>query len=166
MGTKVWVGGNLHGTSMNLIKLFTIDKEFVFKGQLHDLSEILDRSKDINCEILSRRELRFTPDFSWGTLGISGGVSFEIYVSAFLTEHDPGQLIIHFKTGIRPEHYFFIVIILIIFGVTIFSDESKWLILYVAGLMIICHSWFQYIYRLQERYLIDKIVKKLKLSVR
>ena len=148
-----------------LIKLLTINKEFVFSGKIEDLRRILKDSKDINYEVLSKRELKFTPDVSWGTMKMSGGVNFGINVRAFLADEGSDQLRIKFKTSVRPEHYFLIVLFLFFFAGAIFSDESKWMILYIFGLWIICHSWFQFIYRLQENFLLDKVVKRLSLSI-
>jgi hypothetical protein len=148
-----------------LIKLLTIDKEFVFNGRLSDLQQILKNLKDINYETLSERELKFTPTISWGTLTMTGGVGFGINVRAFLVDQGSDQLRIKFKTRVRPEHYFLIVLFIFFFIAAFANDEPKWLIPYVFGLWIIGHSWFQFIYRIQENYLVDKVAKKLRLSV-
>ena len=149
------------GSLKRFNNLLTIDKQFSFKGQLDELHEILRNSKDINYELLSERELRFTPDISWGTLRISGGVSFGIYLKATLKEQDCSSVKINFKTNIRPEHYFIIAVFIFFFVGVIFSGESMWLFHYVLVLWIILHCWFQFIIRLQENYLLERIVKRL-----
>jgi hypothetical protein len=146
-----------------LIKLLTIDKEFVFIGQMGDLMEKLKNAKSINYEILSEREIKFMPNISWGTMVMAGGHGLVdgINIRASVNDLDSDRLKISLRTRVRPEHYFLIVLFIFFFMGVIFSSESKWLVLYVFGLWIICHSWFQFIYRLQENYLVDKIVKRL-----
>lgn len=143
-----------------LIKRLTIDKDFIFLGQFQDLNEVLKKSKDINYQMLSEREIQFSPTISWGT----GGMGFKINVRALVSDLNSDRLKINIKTSVRPEHYFIIVLFIFFFIGIISSNESKWHIVFVFGLWIICHSWFQFIYRLQEKYLLDKIVKRLRLS--
>jgi hypothetical protein len=147
-------------------KLLTIDKEFIFFGQLDDLRGQLKNSKDINYEMLADGQIKFKPRISWGTMTMTGGLDLVdgINVKGSATNLDSERMKINLRTKVRPEHYLLIVMFIAFFIGVIFSDESKWLFLYVFGLWIICHSWFQFIYRLQENYLVDKIVKKLRLA--
>ncbi|MBS1553548.1 MAG: hypothetical protein JSU09_01365 [Bacteroidetes bacterium] len=149
----------------NFTKLLTVDREFIFNGQLTDFNERLGKLKDIRCNALSDREIKFSPFISLGTMVISGAVGLVdgINVRAIISDTDTNQLKINLKTKVRPEHYFIIVLFIFSFVAIIFSNESKWLIPYVFGLWIICHAWFQFIYQLQENHLIEKIVSKLRL---
>lgn len=146
-----------------LIKLLTLDKEFVFAGKQEDLMMLLKNSKDVNYEVLSDNEVQFTPDISWGTMSIGAGFSVGIKVNAILADREVDRVNVNFRTSIRPEHYFLIVVFVIFFVGIIFSNEPKWLILALFGLWIVCHAWFHFIYRLQETSLVDKVVKKLRL---
>jgi hypothetical protein len=147
------------------MKLLTVDRDFVYNGRLDDFNERLRNLKDIRHNSLTDREIKFSPFISLGTLIISGAVGLVdgINVRAIISDTDSNQLKINLRTKGRPEHYFIIVLFIFFFVAIIFSDESKWLILYVFGLWIICHAWFQFIYRLQENHLIEKIVSKFRL---
>lgn len=147
-----------------LVKILTIDKNFLFKGSHEDFIEKLTKSKGFNFQKLSKREYKFRPDVSLGTMRLSGGFGFGIYLNVFLRDQGSDQMRINFKTNIRPEHYFLLFILLVCILGIIFSGESKLIILYFLGMSLICHSWFQYIYRLQENYLMDKLIKRFRLS--
>jgi hypothetical protein len=146
-----------------LVKRLTINKEFVFRGGIDDLKEILKNSKDINYKAFSAREIKITPSISWGTMTMSG-IRVPISVRATFTEQNPGELRIILTTKIRPEHYLLVVLFTFCILGVVFSDEPDWLTIYVFGLWIICHLWFQFIYRLQENHLINKLVARLGLS--
>lgn len=148
------------------MKFLKIDREFIFSGQIDDLLNILKNSNDISYEILSKREIKFKSEISWGTMTTNGGVDlFEgIKVKAFIVESNSHRLKINLQTKVRSEHYFLIILFAIILVFLAFSSEPKWLYFYVLGLWLISHSWFQFIFRSQEKYLINKVVKKLKLD--
>jgi hypothetical protein len=148
----------------DLIKLLTINKEFVFLGKIDDLKTTLTSSKDIDYELLSEREIKFRPTISWGTMTGQIRLVEGIHVRAYVAVLDSDRLKIFLQTKVRPEHYFLVVMFIIFLIAISFSDESKWALLYVSGLWIICHVWFQFIYRLQENRLVGKIVKKLSLT--
>ncbi len=150
----------------DLIKRLTIDKDFVFVGQLDDLKQELEKSKDLNFDILTEKEMKFFPTISWGTMAITNGIGLVdgINVRALISESNHGRLKVNLKTSIRPEHYFIIVIFIFISMVTILTEESKWIVLLDLVLWIIVHWWFQFIYRFQENYLVDKVVDRLRLT--
>ena len=149
---------------IELMKLLTINKEFIFIGKIDDLIATLKSSTHIDYELLSEREIKFRPTISWGTMTGQIRLVEGINVRAYVAILDSDRLKIFLQTKVRPEHYFLIVMFIIFFIAIAFSDESKWALLYVIGLWIICHIWFQFIYRVQENYLVDKIVKKLRLT--
>lgn len=145
-----------------LIRALTLNKEFVFNGQMEEFKEILKKS-NLNYETLSEREIKFTPTISWGTLTFGGGFSIGISVRALLSDLGPDRLKINLRTSVRPEHYFLIVVFIVFFINAISDDESKGMFIYVFVIWIVCHLWFQFIYRLQENSLADKVVKRLRL---
>jgi hypothetical protein len=91
-----------------LLKLLTIDKEFIFQGHHEDLKEILKNSKDLKYTYRNHleNEITFTPTISWGTLNV-GGMSFGIRIKAFVSDLGSDRLKIKITTSIRPEHFFF-----------------------------------------------------------
>jgi hypothetical protein len=145
-----------------LFELLTIDKEFIFLGKRKELNEILKNSKDLNHRTYSENEIEFTPTISWGTLNV-GGIGLGIYIKASVRDFDSDRLKIRIKTSLRPEHYFTVALFAFFFVSTISSNESNWIILYIFGLWIVCHAWFQFTCRLQENYLVDRVVRRLKL---
>jgi hypothetical protein len=149
----------------SIIKILTIDEEYVFLGDRRDLIDILQESKVVNFKLTDNTEIKLYPDISWGTMVFKGGLSLidGINVRARTTDLEPGRLKVNFKTRIRPEHYFIIGLFAFFFLVTTFSSESKWIFIYLLGLWIVCHCWFHFIYRLQENHLMDKVIKKLRL---
>lgn len=150
---------------MNRIdKLLRIDKEFIFFGQLDDLRGELKNLKDINYEILGEGQINFKQRMSWGTMTMNGiDLVDGINVKALVTHLDSERMKINLRTKVRPEHYFLSVTFVALLIMVKFSNEPKWLFLYVFGVWIVCHAWFQFIFRLQENNLVDKIVKKLEL---
>jgi hypothetical protein len=158
----------LHQDMEDLIRKLTIDKDYIFSGQRKDLINILQDTQVVNFKLIDHTEIKFYPDISWGTLVFKGGLAGlkvdGINVRAKTSALGTDQLKINFRTRIRPEHYFIIGLFIFFFTGTIFGkDEPWWTFIYLLGLWIICHSWFQFIYRSQENHLIEKVVKKLRL---
>lgn len=152
----------------DLIKKLTIDKDYVFWGQRKDLINILQETHIVKFKLIDHSEIKLYPDISWGTLVFKGGLSGlqvdGINVRAKTSTLGTDRLKINFRTRIRPEHYFIIGLFIFFFIGSIFGKEEPWwTFLYLLGLWITCHSWFQFIYRTQENYLIEKVVKKLRL---
>jgi hypothetical protein len=151
----------------DLIKKLTIDRDFVFSGERKDLIAILQETRVVNFKLIDHTEIKFYPDISWGTMVFKGGLQVlkveGINVRAKTSPLGPDRLKINFRTRIRPEHYFLVGLFVFFFIVNAFTNEPGWIFLYLLGLWIICHSWFQFIYRAQENYLIEKVVKKLRL---
>lgn len=141
-----------------LIKRINIDRDFCFSGQRADLNLILKNTQGIRYQFNAHNELKFSPKISWGVLNVIGT---EINVRALLTGLDSGKIKINFRTSIRPEHFFLIVL----FAIPFFTlDLTIWGVLGLVGLWIIFHLWFHFIYRYQENKVIDNIIEKLKLK--
>ncbi len=151
----------------DLLKKLTVDRDFVFSGERKDLIAILQEARVVNFKLIDHTEIKFYPDISWGTMVFKGGLQGlkleGINVRAKTSPLGTDRLKINFRTRIRPEHYFLFGLFIFFFIVNVFTNEPWWIFLYLLGLWIICHGWFQFIYRAQENYLIDKVVKKLRL---
>lgn len=152
---------------MDLIKILSVDQDYVFLGERKDLVSILQETKVFKFRLIDHTEIRFYPDISWGTMvgGLPGLEVEGINVRAKTSPLGTDRLKVNFRTRIRPEHYFMIGLFIFFFMGTAFSNKPEpwWTFLYLFGLWIICHSWFQFIYRAQENYLIEKLVKELRL---
>lgn len=40
-------------------------------------------------------------------------------------------------------------------------EKPNWLYLYLFGIWIVCHFWFQFVYRYQENHVIENLVSKM-----
>jgi hypothetical protein len=151
----------------DLIKKLTIDRDFVFSGERKELISILQDTRVVNFKLVDHSEIKLYPDISWGTIVFTGGLQGlqveGINIRVKTSPLGPGRIKINFRTRIRPEHYFMVGLFVFFFIAATFSNESWWIFPYIFGLWIISHSWFQFIYRAQENYLIEKVVKKLRL---
>ena len=148
------------------MKQVIIDRDYVFTGQIADFISAVQNIKKVNVSVFSDCEIKLSPTISWGTMTSTGGLSFidGINVKVLLSKLSENSVQVNFKTSVRPEHYI-IIVIFIGFGIAVsLSDEPSWLYVYLFGLWIIMHLWFQFIYRFQENRLVEKLVDKLELK--
>src|SRR5438132_686827 len=94
----------------NIIKILTIDKEYVFLGDKKDLISILQESRVVNFKLIDHTEIKLYPDISWGTMVFKGGVGLVdgINVRIKTSALESARLKVNFRTRLRPEHYFII----------------------------------------------------------
>jgi hypothetical protein len=146
-----------------IIQQITINKEYIFNGERDNLITTLKNVDGMNVKSINNQEFKVYANISWGTLVFSGGGSIDgINIRGTILDIDSQKAKVILKTRIRPEHYFLIVIfVFIMFTLT---NESLKTYLYLSGIWIICHLWFQFIYRIQENQLIGKVIDKLKLT--
>lgn len=151
---------------LDSLKHLTLNRSFIFDGNREEFMDILRQTDNIAIEKTTKQEIKIAPTVSWGTLTFSGGASsYGINIRANLTEFGPNKLKVHLRTPIHPEHYLVIVtfiFFLVISGFSGGSKKSEWF--YVLGIWIVCHLWFHFMYRLQENYILKKIVDKLGLK--
>jgi len=146
-----------------LVKRLTIDKEFVFIGEVDDFkARIKNLNEGITCWASSDHQYTFLPSVSFGTM--TRPFNLGISVNAVISPIDQERLSVKLKTSLRPEHFFIILAFIIVLVSAITSDESAWRIVFLSGLWVVSHALCHFIYRLQEEQLIDKLTTKLKLS--
>jgi hypothetical protein len=145
-----------------LINRLTINKTYYLVGEVSDFEIALNNTKGIRHQVDGVNEFCFSPTASWGTL--SGPIfNSQITVRALVAELDDGRVKINFRTRVRIEHYFLIILFIIFFICFNHADESPWVNFFLLGVWIIFHVWFHFIYRYQENRLIEKLVEKLRL---
>lgn len=146
-----------------IIWSLTINKSFVFDGSREDFFQNLNDIKSINYEVVTFEEIELSPDVSYGTLFL-GSYGYGISVKAFLSQNEDNQLKINFKTKVRPEHYLIAVMIIGCYAILPIFEKQNWLYLYLFGIWIVCHFWFQFFYRYQENHVIENLVSKMGLE--
>lgn len=85
--------------------LLTIDESYIYPGSTEDLFKNLKKLQLVNCQIVDYAEIELSPKISWGTL-FTGSAGVGISVQAMVSKIGDNQQKIHFKTRVRPEHYF------------------------------------------------------------
>ncbi len=100
---------------------------------------------------------------SWGILLINGGWGKAINVILQLYE-SKGNTNVSIKTNPRIEHYLILFLGLMFIGVSISQNELLEIYLFIIVIVILIHIWLHFIYRYQEKILIDKIKQELHLK--
>lgn len=112
---------------------------------------------------LSKLNYKITARFSLGTIQMLGGFGVPINIEMSIGQSELSNPKVYVKSKTRVEHYFLVVIFAFMLLVTLFSNESWYLSLYIIGLFFVCHFWFHMVYRVQENELINKLKGQLKL---
>lgn len=147
---------------IRFIKSLTINRDYIFFGLQADFESQLNKIKWVRTNPTGKNEIKLFPFVSLGTLMFGGIGSLSINVLVRSSPIDEGTLKINFSTKIRPEHYF-IAALFILFLIVFILKEGIGVGLFILGLWIIFHLWFQLVYRVQENHLIDKVVGKCRL---
>jgi hypothetical protein len=142
-----------------LTKHLTINRDFIFVGQKKDLNNKV-KASGMLYEFIGDNEIAFFSRVSFGTLGLG----FRIKVKLFVSSADSQQLKIKFTTGIRPEHYVTILLVLVFIISYVLGHDIEWTIIFLPVIWISAHLWFQFIFRLQEDSLLSKVSMNLKLK--
>jgi hypothetical protein len=150
-----------------LRSLFIMDKSFKYKGSLEDLKQkmtIFSQSKKTGGITFDKNKSEYTiyANISFGTLMFTGG-GFSIKIHLTIEESIPKEQIIRVYTYLRPENYFFGFAFILSFIVAIMSNQSLLPPLITIGIFVLTILWFNFIYKVQEEILVEKIIKQLKL---
>ncbi len=145
----------------------TINKSFTTNSSKEELLSLLKASEEsakaggFYCKNLGDSEFKINARFSLGTLHFSGGFGNSIGVRLKLSSTDS----IRVYSKIRPEHYFILLTFSVFFFAAFSEPTIDWeSILFTSVMLIICHLWFQLIYRVQENYLIKRVSEYLGLK--
>jgi hypothetical protein len=147
------------------LKILVIDKNYVFPVNRKDFIRALEAAQVVNVQNLDNNEIKLYPDVSWGTMTTQGLSLVEgINVRATTCALDANRLRINFRTSVRVEHFMLIVIFIFFIIMIVAANGMSANLIVIGGLWAICHCWFQFIYRLQEKKVISKVVRKLELA--
>jgi hypothetical protein len=146
----------------------TIHETYLFNGTPQELKEILAAlskkkwANGFSTEHLKENKYAMTPVVSWGTLSFGIFASIKIYF-----EHSPlndWQQQIKIHTDVRPENWFLLVLFLFIaLGFTGFEGDP-WMVLTLPGIFLVCFVLFNFVYKIQEESLINKVKKRIRLG--
>lgn len=148
-----------------MLKRLKLYREYIFHGSYEELQTSFEQLKKPRTTRVNESTFKVRPLISLGTLIVYGfGKSIDgINVLASTQSIDENRQQVTFTTKIRTKHYFFI----FVFGfITIisFSAKDSPPITLVLGLWIVFHLWFQLVYRVQEKIVMEKVADKLKLT--
>ncbi len=144
-----------------------MNKSFRYKGSLDDLKQKMGSSsqgKNTDKILFHKNKSEYTvyANISWGTLNFSGGGGFSIKVHVTIEERFPEEQIVKIYTCLRPENYFFGFAFILSFIAALMS-KSFLPTLIIVGTFALITLWFNFIYKVQEEILLEKITKQLKL---
>ncbi len=151
-----------------LRSLFIMDKSFRYKGSPEDLKQkmtIFSQSKNTGRIIFNRNksEYKVYARTSWGTLRFMGAVGFSISVHVKIEDSISEEQIIRVYTNLRPENYFLGFAFILSFIAILLSYQSFLQPLIIIGTFVLTSLWFNFIYKIQEEVLLEKVIKQLKL---
>lgn len=155
---------------MNIIEkikpLFILSKSFVFSGSKKLLIEKLHASdnKDFYINDHKRNVYEIKARIAYGTLRFSGGFGAGISVNLKIEPKNEDEQIITIYTELRPENYFLLIFAFFTIISIVLSGASIAPILISIVILPVMTVWFNFIYKVQEESLIDKIKKRCKLK--
>lgn len=139
----------------------SLNEAYTFYGTEPEFMETL-RRKEISASKVGAHKYVFSPHISWGT--VTGIINSGINVFLEYKSIDEGTLRVRLYTNIRPEIYFLVGVFSFIFFGFIMSGQDIMGILIVIMLFPACILWFNFIYKIQEESLMEKVRKKLRLK--
>lgn len=148
-----------------ILRKSTIDKEFIFNGGLDEFLNLLNPTY---CKYmfqvtkLEKENFEITAKSSLGIMIVNGNAVNGINVFGTIQSINSETLSIRMKTKIRAELYicFLIIIFCLILMFKNFGEVPFWPFLF-SFLPIL---WFNWLYMIQNKELIDDIVKYLDLK--
>lgn len=151
---------------MNLLSKLQLNEEYIFNGKMSILVNKFKQLKEPSAERLDVRVFKLRPFLSLGTLLVRGfnDVVGGINVKATLSEIDRNRQIVQFTTRIRLEHALLVLAFPLFISTLSFNRGTIHGLLPLFGLWAILHLWFQLIYRIQEKRVVNKVVKKFHLE--
>ena len=98
-----------------------------------------------------------------GTIRASG-ISAPIKVDLDTKEERNGTTLITFSTSIRVEKFFILGTFLIFFLGSVLDNQPWYTFLALPALFLIVYGWFHWVYRAQEKSLMESVVEELDLE--
>ena len=150
---------------MKILNKFKLKRSYYFHGELTELDR---RISEITSDLVykkSETEYTFFSRSSLGVLIVKGahGITPPINVSAKITSINPNKHKVDFSSKIRIEHLFFVLFFGLMIYATFASNEPLTTLWFVMGLWLVFHLWFQFIYRIQEKGVVDEVAKIIRL---
>ena len=153
-----------------LFRHLRLFEEYIFKGDYHDFNEALHRpdSSIADRPYHLKREINggfwLVAKRSRGVLISGSGYRSKIKVAIELRKKGKNLTLITFKTSIRNEHILnFLMFLAFIIGA--FFDELRWYTIpFLIVLFLIVHGWFHWVYRAQEKSLMESVIDELSLE--
>jgi len=141
---------------------------FVFDGNVQDLTTQIKAINenfsryDFKSSSLENGKFRIESKGSAGVMMIRWNIIKPISIYCKIIHNPESTLRIQVTTRIRPEIYFFVLLLPLAYFGMITSDQAIpwWVFLFP----LIPIPWFQWIYRLQEGSLIDRFSKAFNLN--
>ena len=144
----------------------TINETYFFKGTKDELLDALNQLSNsrkwvdgFNAAHDQGNIYSMSPTVSWGTMGM--GASITVYIQ--YEDHDDTVQKVKIYTSIRPEIWLSVPLFVLISIYIFIQERNIWSILLVPPILIISIIWFNFIYKIQEEALIQKLRKKIKL---
>ena len=150
---------------INLLNRFILHKEFIYIGSLDSLETKIGRIESPIVRKRSDKEYIFQSGFSIGTILFMGtSTRSGINIIASISEINSSTQRITFSSGIRIAEYIIAGIFLLYLFIALQHHESLNTYLIAFALWPVCHIWFRFIYRIQERILLSNVVGILQLQ--
>ena len=153
-----------------LFRHLRLFEEYTFKGDHHDFNEALHRP---DTDITDRpyhlkREVNggfwLVAKRSRGVLISGSGNISKIKVAVEQRRKGTNLTIVTFKTSIRIELILNLLMFLA-FIIGSYFDELRWYTIpFLIVLFIVCHGWFHWVYRAQEKSLMESVIDELSLE--
>jgi hypothetical protein len=125
---------------------------------------IFSQSKNTGGITFDKNKSEYTiyANISLGTLMFMGG-GFSIKIHLTIEESISKEQIVRIFTYLRPENYFFVFAFVLTFIAILLSNQSILPPLITIGIFVLSSLWFNFIYKIQEENLLEKVTKQLKL---
>lgn len=151
---------------MNLLNKLRLSKQYTFDGTIADLVKEFEQIENLRVERVGHNIFKLRPFVSYGTLIVWGlGRTVDgINVTATLTQTNENKQRILFTTKVRPEHLFIVIIFPFFMFIIIWKEGRIEELAFVFGLWLVFHLWFQFVYRVQEKMVIEKVVDQFELT--
>ena len=151
---------------MRILNKLKLNRSYYFHGELTELEQ---RISEISTDLVSKKsdtEYKFYSRTSLGVLIVKSapGLVDAINVKAEITSINANKHLIKFSSSIRIEHLFFVFLFSIIIYAIYASDQPIKTLLFVIALWPVFHLWFQFIFRVQEKGLVEDVAKIIKLK--
>ncbi len=145
-----------------------MDKSFRYKGSREDLKQkmtIFSQSKKTGGITFDKNKSEYAiyANISLGTLMYTGGSS-SIKIHLTIEESISEEQIVRVYTYLRPENYFLGFAFFLSFIAILLSNQTFLPTLITIGIFALTSLWFNFIYKIQEEVLLEKVIKQLKLK--